>query len=333
MKNVMALLMFAFFFCNYSEAQNAEDTGTIYFFRLPVYSGSAAGMTIFSNGQPIVRLKNASYFKYPVTPGDYIFSFAMPSGATMNLRIEPGKEYFIKCYLDMGLWSGIPVFEPVEDEAGRTMIKDNRLAELDAEQISVKPLNSRIGLQLSGGAGFDKFPWFLDQNGDEVNLSTGGGFGIGLEYGYRPGKNFDIEVGGMYLSGSLSEKLKNVSASFTRFVFTATPSFVIPLRNDQYRIRLGAGPSIYTNPKMKVDAPELGYDQLEFRYKAAAGFHVQCLFETSFSERGAMSLGIRYTNASYRFIEQGSSMLVPYPDVEKPSGAGIDFILGYCFHF
>jgi hypothetical protein len=286
-------------------------------------------MTIMSNNQPIVRLKNASYFKYTVSPGNYVFSFSFGSGSEITLNAEAGKEYYFKCYLNVGLWSGIPILEPVDPASGKMILEGNRLAELTAEPISDKPRNSRVGIFMLGGFGFEDYPFFTDENNDEVTLSTGGGFGIGAEFGHQFGRNFDLSLSAVFQSATLSRALSNASGSFNRIGLTVTPSLVIPLKNDMLRFRIGAGPGIYALGTMKVDASEIDNNKYTFKYRTAAGFHAVFMFDAKFMERGSTNIGIRYNKVNYEFTSDGSSHFVNDPKLMNPDGSAIDFILGY----
>jgi hypothetical protein len=305
------------------------NSAIIYFFRLPSYSGSAVKMTIMSNDQPIVRLKNASYFKYTVSPGNYVFSLSFGSESKLSLNAEAGKEYYFKCYLNVGMWSGIPIIEPVDPASGKMIIEGNRLSELSTEPISTEPRNSRLGILLSAGFGFDKYPFFTDENGDDVTLSTGGGFGIGAEYGHQFGRVFDLSLNAFFQSSGLSRSLSNASATFNRFGLTVTPALVIPLKSDDRRFRIGAGPGIYALGTMKVDASEIDFTKYTFKYKPAIGFHALFLFETKFMERGSMNIGIRYNRVTYEYTPEGSSHQVSDPELLNSDGSAIDFIWGF----
>lgn len=331
---LLFLLLFQLFAAANPGSSAQPETGNVYFFRLPNYSGSGVKMTILSNGQAIAKLRNASYFRYEAEPGDYIFSFGFGSSSTVSLNVEPGEDYYIKCYFNMGLWSGIPILELVDPVSGKSTISGNRLSEQTPEPVSVKVRNSRTGLLMSGGIGFETYPWFIDENGDDVKLSTGGGFGIGVEFGHQFSKHFDLSFNGFFQGSSLSERLKNASGSFNRMGLTVTPAIVIPVKGgDLFRFRLGAGPGLYSFGTMKIDASELEGTKMVFKYKPAVGFHGLFMFESNFMENASMSMGIRYSNIRYEYTSAGSSHGVNDPELVNPDGSGIDFILGYNFLF
>jgi hypothetical protein len=313
---------------------NQDTPAYVYFFRLPNYAGSAAKMTITVNGQPIVRLRNASYFKYELRPGDYVFSTGSGESSTVRINVEPGNDYYIKCYINMGFWSGIPIVELVDRNSGKASIDGNKLTEQAFEQIEIKDRKSRAGIFLSGGAGFESYPWFTDEDGKDVKLSTGGGFGIGAEFGHQFGKNFDLSFNCFFQSSVLSERLKNASGSFNRLGLTVTPALVIPVKGgEQLRFRIGAGPGLYSIGTMKIDASEITGDILTLKYKSALGFQGSFLFESNFMERGSMTLAVRYSNIRYKYNPEGSSHLVTDPKLTEPNGSCIDFIIGYNYLF
>jgi hypothetical protein len=319
---------------DFAASASQAAPGNIYFFRLPNYPGSAAKMTILANDKPVVRLRNRAYFRYEASPGDYIFSLSFGSSSKVSLTVEPGKDYFIKCYINMGFWSGIPIMELVDPVSGKSLIDGNALTEQTAEPVSIKPRYSRLGIIMSGGFGFETYPWFVDENGDDVKLSTGGGFGIGAEYGYQFSKNFDLSVNWFYQGSSLSKQLKNASGSFARMGITITPALVIPVKGgDVLRFRLGAGPGLYSLGTMKIDASEINGQKLNFKYNPAAGLHGLFMFESNLMERGAMELGIRVSSIRYKLNENKSTHTSSDEEILKPNGSGIDFIMGYNFRF
>jgi hypothetical protein len=311
-----------------------QEAATIYFFRLQNYMGSASKMTIRANDQPVVRLRNGCYFKYELQPGDYIFSLAFGSSSSVRLNVEPGKEYYIKCYLNMGFWSQIPILELVDPVSGKATMEGNRLFQQPSEPISLKPRNSKLGMVMEGAAGFESLPWFVDTNGDNVSLSTGGGFGIGVLYGYQFNKYFDLSADCAFMGSTLSRTLSNASGSFNRMVITVTPSVIMPIKGGEaIRLKLGAGPGLYSFGTMKIDGSRIGGSKYTLNYNSALGVHVTFLIEARFMERGSFEMGIRYTHVRYNYDSSGSSYSITEPKLLNPDGSGIGFFMGYYFLF
>lgn len=306
----------------------------IYFYRLPNYTGSTTGITILADNQPVVKLRNGAFYKFSIQPGDHIFSFSFASPVRLRLITEPGKIYYISCYYNMGVWSGVPMMELVDATSGKAMIDGKGLKEQAYEPVSLKKPRSHIGLRLSAGIGFEKYAWFIDENNKDVTLSTGGGFGIGAEYGYLINDFFDITLNGSFLGSSLSENLKNAKASFNRMGISITPSFIIPIKGGEIlRLKAGAGGGIYSFGTMKVDATQLGDLKYTFKYKSAPGFHLQLVLESNFSEKGTMGFGIKYDNIHYKYTSAGSSHNPADPQLLNRNGSGITFLMNYNFHF
>ena len=111
---------------------------------------------------------------------------------------------------------------------------------------------------------------------------------------------------------------------------TITPAIVIPIKGgDILRLRIGAGPGLYALGTMKIDGSKIDGTKYTFKYKSAIGIHALILFESNFMERGSWNLGIRYSNIHYQFTSSGCSNNVTDPELLKPDGSGIDFILEY----
>jgi hypothetical protein len=319
----------------YSVAQSSSgnnEPATVYFLRLKSLTGSTANMTIQANDKPIVRLKNASYFKYTVPAGKYIFSFTFGSDTKTTLNLESGKEYYIQCYYNPGKWSSVPVMLQLEGLSGKLILDENDLTELSPEPVTVR-YKSHAGLIMTGGIGFQTVPLFVDEDNNDVTLSAGGGFSIGLNYGYQVGKSIDLELGAEFRNSNLSEKLNNAKASFNRLAIAFTPSVIIPFRNESMCLRAGAGPGFYSMATMKIDGSEINNSVYKFKYNSAIGFQVQLLFEAKVMERGSMDVGLRYNNAKYELNQESSSHYLTDPELKNPDGSSIDFVIGYNLMF
>jgi hypothetical protein len=335
-KSYVSALFFLIIFqagsAGFANSADQPQPALVYFFRLPNYVGSAAKITIKSNDQPVVRLKNASFFKFEVQPGDYIFTPGMGSSSRVKLSVEAGKEYYIKCYYNMGFWSGIPILELVDPVSGKSTIEGNSLREQPYEPISTRPRTSRAGLIFISGFGFEDIPWFTDTDGNDINLSTGGGFGG--EYGRMFSKHFDLSFNCFYQGSSLIPYTKNVSATFRRMAINITPSYVIPIKGGEIlRLKLGVGAGIYCFGTMKVDATYVNGGKYNFKYNSAPGVHGLILLESNFMERGSVSFGMKYSNIRYHYDTSNSLLILTDHKVASPDGSGFDIFMGYSFLF
>jgi hypothetical protein len=219
----------------------------IYFYRMPYFVGSAVRMKIFANGTPIIRLKNGSVFKYETPPGDYRFTCKMADSSSLKMNIEAHKSYFIKCYLNAGLWSAEPTIELMDSVSARAVLDGGGIYNQLYEKISTIRPKSRIGLTFGGGGGFSDIHMGKTDKGDNLTLSTGGGVAIGAEYGHEFYKYFDLSLNWFYQHSSLTPSVNNGDASFDRMCILITPALIIPIKGgDYYRFRLGAGIGLYS---------------------------------------------------------------------------------------
>jgi len=311
-----------------------DESAIVYFYRLPNYAGSGVRMKILANNEPVVLLRNNSWYSYMVNPGEYTFSCYTGSEARLKLSLEPGKSYYIKGYLNMGFWSAIPVLELVDSVSGKAVIEGGSLRPLIPQIISMEKPKSRIGLSMGGGLGFEKVDLFVDENGDDVTLSTGGGFAIGAEAGHTFSKNFDLSLYMYYQSSSLSRTLSNASASFERMNVLITPALIIPIKGgDYFHFKLGGGIGGYLLGNMDIDASKAGGSVYKYKYNPAFGFHGSFIFHSHFSERGSWNMGLRYYNVKYEYNPSESTHTNSDPGISNPVGSGLDFIIGYCYHF
>lgn len=315
-------------------SQDKENVARVCFFRVPNYVGSGIKMLIKANGQPIARLKNGSYFWYEASPGEYNFTAHSGEEGKIRMTLEAGKTYYIKCYLNPGFWTAISILEPVDSVNAIPLIEGGMLKPISITNIDTTSNNSRITINMCAGVGFQSIPWFIDENGDNVNLSTGGGYGIGVEGGHLIGKNFDISIAAIFQNSFLVPSLKNADANFRRFIMLATPALVIPVKGkESMRFRLGGGPGIYLGGKMIVDGKKIDGTYLNIKYNTAAGFHAQFLFETSYSDRFSFNIGLKYYHVAYSYQSVNYPYTITGEKVTKPDGSGIDFVMGLSLHF
>lgn len=201
-------------------------------------------------------------------------------------------------------------------------------------QYRSKNYKASVGAFMGAGFGFESFPIFYDENGDEITLSTGGGLAGGLDIGYDILNSLNLSMQIFYQGSSPSKALKNASGSFNRMGITITPAFIIPIKGgNKYRLMPGAGAGFYTMGTMKVDATEIGGEEMTFKYESTIGFHVSLMFQINFSPRSTLGTGLKYYNIAYTYTEEGSTHISTDNKILEPNGSGLDIILGYYFRF
>ena len=100
-------LLFCFMFlalCVFADTQQA-DTAIVHFYRYKQFQGSALKPSIYCDGQELGRMQNGRVFDVHVAPGSHTF-YANDKQAGAAVDLEPGKEYYFRTDLQVGMWKG-----------------------------------------------------------------------------------------------------------------------------------------------------------------------------------------------------------------------------------
>jgi hypothetical protein len=74
--------------------------------------GAALGCGVNIGTERISALGRGKYFLLNLTPGAYEFNAKSEAKDTLNLEVEPGEVYFVKCTIRMGIMTGRPNLAP-----------------------------------------------------------------------------------------------------------------------------------------------------------------------------------------------------------------------------
>lgn len=313
---------------------SGQNISSIVLYRENIYQGSVVTYKINVNDTLLIRLKNASFYSFDATPGDYTFRINKSVQPDLILKVEEDRIYYIRMGLKMTFWSSVPELILVDSVSALPVIRSGELRELDGSNLPVDRPDHRIGISLGVGFGFENFPMFTTVDGDDSKVSFGGGLGVGIRYGYELSRHFDLAVEANYQRSGLRPYLKNASADFDRFRVSLTPSFIIPIDGgDAMRIKLGAGPDLFLAPELKIKGSKVagGFDD-SWSYGGTAGFHVTGIFEMNPSEKWSVIYGLKYYNAAYKF-ESGGGYAPMDNRLRTPDGSGIDILFGFNYHF
>ncbi len=313
---------------------SGQNKSSIVLYRENIYQGSVVTYKINVNDTLLIRLKNASFYSFDATPGDYTFRINKSVQPDLILKVEEDRIYYIRMGLKMTFWSSVPELILVDSVSALPVIRSGELRELDGSNLPVDRPDHRIGISLGVGFGFENFPMFTTVDGDDSKVSFGGGLGVGIRYGYELSRHFDLAVEANYQRSGLRPYLKNASADFDRFRVSLTPSFIIPIDGgDAMRIKLGAGPDLFLAPELKIKGSKVagGFDD-SWSYGGTAGFHVTGIFEMNPSEKWSVIYGLKYYNAAYKF-ESGGGYAPMVNRLRTPDGSGIDILFGFNYHF
>lgn len=313
---------------------SGQEKSSIVLYRENIYQGSAVTYKINVNDTLLIRLKNASFYSFDAAPGEYAFRINKSLQPELTVKVEENKAYYIRMGLKMTFWSSVPELILVDSLSALPVIRSGALRELDGGNMPVDRPDHRIGISFGVGFGFENFPMFTTVDGDDSKVSFGGGFGVGIRYGYEFSRHFDLAGEAIYQSSGLRPYLKNASASFNRFMVSLTPSYIIPIDGgDGMRIKLGAGPDLFLSPELKIKGSKVagGFNDT-WSYGGTAGFHVTGIFEMNPSEKWSVIYGLKYYNAAYKF-ESGGVYAPMDNQLRTPDGSGIDLLFGFNYHF
>lgn len=86
--------------------------GQVVFFRPGSMMGMALGCNVRENGNLIGGLGNGKYFIQAFQPGKHVFTTHSETTDTLNMEIESGETYYVKCGIGMGVVAGRPNIAP-----------------------------------------------------------------------------------------------------------------------------------------------------------------------------------------------------------------------------
>ena len=86
--------------------------GQVVFFRPGSMMGMALGCNVRENGALIGGLGNGKYFIQAFQPGKHVFTTHSETTDTLNMEIESGETYYVKCGIGMGVVAGRPNIAP-----------------------------------------------------------------------------------------------------------------------------------------------------------------------------------------------------------------------------
>jgi hypothetical protein len=306
----------------------------IVIFREPNPVMALVSYRIFINNEAVAKLSNNTFYEFDCGPGEYSVYLKENPDNVIKLTIEEGQTYYIRLGMLVNFWHSVPELVPVEGQWAEASISRYRMRKIEKNSLPIVRPKNRIGLNCNMGIGFKQIPMFVMTNGDESEISFGGGLAFGLKYGYEFTKHFDLAADIDYYFSTLTPALENASVTFGRGRLSVTPSLILPFDGGySRRMKLGAGLNYNFSPKMEIECDQIsgGFNDT-WKYNGAFGFHVSLIYEMSFSERISMILGIKYNNMKFEF-ESSKGQRIPGFEFDRPDGQGLDMLCGFYYHF
>ena len=88
--------------------------GQVVFFRPGSMMGMALGCHVREDGRLVGNLANGKYYVQSFAPGKHTFTTSSESTDTLNMEVESGETYYVRCGIGMGVVAGRPNISPVE---------------------------------------------------------------------------------------------------------------------------------------------------------------------------------------------------------------------------
>lgn len=107
--------------------------GQIVFWRPGSIVGAALGCGVNQGTERISALGRGKYFLLNLAPGAYEFNAKSEAKDTLNLEVEEGEVYYVKCTIRMGIMTGRPNLAP--SNAAEFSEKKAELKYVDADDV------------------------------------------------------------------------------------------------------------------------------------------------------------------------------------------------------
>lgn len=109
----------------------APGKGQVVFYRPGSMMGMALGCTVRegegADEKQIARLGSGKYWVHQADPGKHSYRTESEVTDTLNMEVEPGETYFVKCKLGFGIAAGRPNISPSDQAEFATKAKGLKL--------------------------------------------------------------------------------------------------------------------------------------------------------------------------------------------------------------
>jgi Protein of unknown function (DUF2846) len=119
----------------------ADDTATVYLYRLRMFQNSAWKMTLWLDGERLANLQNGRYFVVKLPPGKHVLSDKNPDN-NIDLNVESGRTYYMRLEpTDVGMFgrnATVTRFSGADEATGKSDV--HRLKVGDSSEIQNRKL-------------------------------------------------------------------------------------------------------------------------------------------------------------------------------------------------
>ncbi len=203
--------------------------------------------------------------------------------------------------------------------------------------------NTFLSFLLEMGGGLEKHEVAITTDNETVEISAGGGIGMGVQAGYLLTHALEVEAEAAYMISVLSHELENGEGGFNRGVFAGNLLYRVPIK-ENIRVLIGGGAGYYVGGEMDLDfssASDIGGAHNIYKYDNALGFQARCVLEVFglgelFSKNMVVGVGIQYSSVRYDLQSMSSNGVdIPLDQLPKDiraefgelDGSGIDVVM------
>jgi hypothetical protein len=104
-----------------------KDKSSIYFYRNESFGGAIL-MTVTMDGKVAGQTGPETYFLWEVEPGEHEISSVTENTATLKLKTEPGKAYYVWQEVKMGMFMARSLLHHVDEKTGREGVMECKRA-------------------------------------------------------------------------------------------------------------------------------------------------------------------------------------------------------------
>lgn len=91
--------------------------GQIVFYRTGGLVGAAISCNVRENDKLIGGLSGGKYFVVQADPGKHVYTTKSEAKDTLNMEVETGETYYVRCTIGAGIMAGRPNLSPVDKAA------------------------------------------------------------------------------------------------------------------------------------------------------------------------------------------------------------------------
>ena len=105
-----------------------SDKGVVYLYRVGRAVGAAGTTSVQVNGNDAGAMGPGTFMRWELAPNEYVFSCkTSESSATVEIDVKPGKLYFIKQNVHIGINDSRVSMKEVDEATGKKVVSGSKL--------------------------------------------------------------------------------------------------------------------------------------------------------------------------------------------------------------